>query len=49
MTTEKENKNLTEQVRYWKNKVIELEIKIKTLEDYKRGMIDAIYYLGVRK
>lgn len=42
----KNEKNLEEQVRYWKNKVKELEIKIKMLEDYKRGMTDTLYYLG---
>jgi hypothetical protein len=44
--TKKEVKNLIEQVRYWKNKVTKLETKIKSLEDYKRGMVDTIYYLG---
>jgi hypothetical protein len=44
-----ENKNLKEQVRYWKNKCNDLEVKIKDLETYRRGMIDAIYYLGGRK
>ena len=33
-------------IDYWKVKVKELEIKLKSLEDYKRGMTDAIYYLG---
>lgn len=36
-------------IDYWKVKVKELEVKLKTLEDYKRGMTDAIYYLGGKK
>lgn len=46
---EKVNKNLKEQVRYWKSKCDNLEIKLKDLETYRRGMVDAIYYLGGRK
>lgn len=43
MTTDK---SLLEQVRYWKNKCKDLEIKIKSLEDYKRGINDTLYLLG---
>ena len=44
-----EIKNLNEIIRYWKNKCEELNIKIKSLEDYKRGMNDALYYLGSKR
>jgi hypothetical protein len=42
-------KNQKEQIRYWQNKVNELEIKMKSLEDYNRGFVDATYYLGGKK
>ena len=42
----KKIKNLEEQVRYWKKKDKELEVKVKSLEDYKREVIDTIYHLG---
>ena len=41
----KKSKNAPKR-NYYKEENIRLRKKIKELEDYKRGMTDAIYYLG---
>lgn len=41
--------NLKEQIRYWKNKCQELEIKVKSLEDYSRGVNDTLYRMGGKR
>jgi hypothetical protein len=38
--------SLRKDIDYWKAKVKELEIKLKAMEDYKRGVSDTLYLLG---
>jgi len=49
MTTEiklEEKKRLIEQIRYWKNKFEDMKLQYIKLDNYVRGLKDAMYYLG---
>lgn len=53
MTTKKEmGKELESKrklIEYYRKEVSKLKIEIKELQDYKRGFVDAVYYLGGKK
>ena len=41
-----EEKRLIEQIRYWKNKFEDMKLQYMKLDNYARGLKDAMYYIG---